>query len=94
MPATTRCWPPPPILGPVDPRLPLLLVAARDDTLSPPSGNEQIAGAHGSADVRVIDGIGHQIPIEDAHRTTQILTASISACFAQASRTGQPVLVP
>jgi 3-oxoadipate enol-lactonase len=73
--------------GPVDPRLPLLLVAGRDDTLSPPSVSEQIADAHGSADVRVIDGIGHQIPLEDARQTTAILTAFISACFAQASQT-------
>jgi 3-oxoadipate enol-lactonase len=72
--------------GPVDPRLPLLLVAGRDDTLSPPSLSEQIAGAHGSADFRVIDGIGHQIPLEDARRTTQILTTFVSA---RASRTGQ-----
>jgi len=79
--------------GPVDPRLPLLLVAARDDTLSPPPVSEQLAGAHGSADVRVIDGIGHQIPLEDARRTTEILSAFISACFAQASRAGQPALV-
>jgi hypothetical protein len=50
----------------------------------------QLAAAHGSADVRVIDGIGHQIPLEDARGTTQILTAFISACFARASRTGQP----
>jgi 3-oxoadipate enol-lactonase len=73
--------------GPVDPSLPLLLVAGRDDTLSPPSVSEQVAGAHGSADVRIIDSIGHQIPLEDARRTTQILTAFISACFARASRT-------
>ena len=79
--------------GPVDPRVPLLLVAGRDDPLSPPSVSERIASAHGSADVRVIDGIGHQIPLEDARRTTQTLTAFISACFAQASWTGQPVLV-
>jgi 3-oxoadipate enol-lactonase len=73
--------------GPVDPGLPLLLVAGRDDTLSPPSVSEQIAAAHGSADVRVIDGIGHQIPLEDARQTTQILTTFISAL---ASRTVQP----
>ena len=78
--------------GPVDPRVPLLLVAGRDDPLSPPSVSERIASAHGSADVRVIDGIGHQIPLEDARRTTQTLTAFISACFAQPSRTGQDSL--
>ena len=76
--------------GPVDPRLPLLLVAGRDDTLSPPSVSEQIAGAHGRADVRVIDSIGHQIPLENARQTTQVLTAFISACFARASQTGPP----
>ena len=67
-------------------RLPLLLVAGRDDTLSPPSVSEQIAGAHGSADVLVFDSIGHQIPLEDARQTTQVLTAFASACFARASR--------
>jgi 3-oxoadipate enol-lactonase len=66
------------------------LVAGRDDTLSPPSVSEQVAAAHGSADVRVIDSIGHQIPLEDARRTTQILTAFASACFTPASRTRQP----
>jgi 3-oxoadipate enol-lactonase len=73
--------------GPVDLRLPLLLVAGRDDTLSPPSVSERIAAAHGSADIRVIDGIGHQIPLEDARRTTQILTTFITTGRAQASRT-------
>ena len=76
--------------GPVHPRVPLLLIAGRDDTLSPPSVSEQIADAHGSADVRVIDSIGHQIPLEDARRTTQILAAFVSACFARASCTRQP----
>jgi 3-oxoadipate enol-lactonase len=76
--------------GPVDPRLPLLLVAGREDTLSPPSVSQQIAGAHGGADIQVIDGIGHQIPIEDASRTTQILASFISACFARPSWTGRP----
>jgi 3-oxoadipate enol-lactonase len=73
--------------GAVDPGLPLLLVAGRDDTLSPPSLSEQIARAHGSADLRVIDGIGHQIPLEDARQTTEILTTFISTL---ASRTGWP----
>jgi len=72
--------------GPVDPRLPLLLVAGRDDTLSPPSFSQQIAAAHGSADLRVIDAIGHQIPLEDARQTTTILTTFVSA---QASRARQ-----
>ena len=76
--------------GPVDPGLPLLLVAGRDDTLSPPAVSEQIAAAHGSADVRVIDGIGHQIPLENARRTTELLTAFVAACFARASVARQP----
>jgi 3-oxoadipate enol-lactonase len=75
--------------GPVDPRLPLLLVAGREDTLSPPSLSEQIAGAHGSADLRVIDGIGHQIPLEDARQTTQILTTFISAQASPAGKASQ-----
>jgi len=73
--------------GPVGPHLPLLLIAGRDDTLSPPSVSERIAVAHGSADVRVLDGVGHQIPLEDTSRTSQILTAFVAACFARASRT-------
>ena len=62
------------------------LRAGRDDTLNPPSVSEQVASAHGSADVRVIDGIGHQIPLEDARRTTRILTAFVAACFAPAKQ--------
>ena len=41
-------------------------------------------------DVRVIDGIGHQIPLEDARQTTQVLTPFASACFARASQTRPP----
>jgi 3-oxoadipate enol-lactonase len=65
--------------GPIDPSLPLLLVAGRDDTLSPPSVSDQIASAHGGADVQVIDDVGHWTPLEDARRTTELLTAFISA---------------
>jgi 3-oxoadipate enol-lactonase len=73
--------------GPVDPSLPLLLVAGRDDTLSPPSVSDQIAAGHGSAEVQVIDHIGHWTPLEDARRTTELLTAFISA------RSGGPAVV-
>ncbi|HUN36936.1 MAG TPA: alpha/beta hydrolase [Trebonia sp.] len=71
--------------GPVDPRLPLLLIAGREDTLSPPAVSEGIARAHGRADVRVIEGIGHQIPLEDARAVTAILTAFVATCSAQAT---------
>jgi 3-oxoadipate enol-lactonase len=72
--------------GPVDPRPPLLLVAGRDEMLSPPSVSEQVARAHGSADVRIIDSIGHQIPLEDVRRTTRILTEFVAARFARAKQ--------
>jgi 3-oxoadipate enol-lactonase len=79
--------------GPVDPGLPLLLVAGRDDTLSPPSVSDQIAAAHGGADVQVIDDIGHWTPLEDARRTTELLAAFIAACSGRAEqvrRTQEP----
>jgi 3-oxoadipate enol-lactonase len=66
--------------GPVDPGLPLLVVAGRDDTLSPPAVSEQIAGPHRGTAVQFIDDVGHWIPLEDARRTTELLTAFISAC--------------
>jgi hypothetical protein len=54
------------------------------------AASEQIAVVHGHAEVRVIGGNGHWIPLKGARQTTQILTAFISACFTGASRTGQP----
>lgn len=69
--------------GPVDPCLPLLLIAGRDDELSPPSLSDQIAGSHGGADVQVIDEAGHWIPLEAARRTTELLTTFASGCAAK-----------
>lgn len=76
--------------GPVDPALPLLLVAGRDDALSPPSVGEEIAAAHGGAEIQVIEGVGHLAPVEASGRTTELLTAFISACFTPAGRAGDP----
>jgi 3-oxoadipate enol-lactonase len=64
--------------GPVSPGLPLMLVAGRDDTLSPHRIADEIAGAHGGAEVEIIDHIGHWIPLEAARRTTELLSAFIS----------------
>jgi 3-oxoadipate enol-lactonase len=61
--------------GPISGGLPLLLVAGRDDLLSPPSIASQLADAHGGAEVQVIDDIGHSIPLEAARRTTELLSA-------------------
>jgi 3-oxoadipate enol-lactonase len=66
--------------GPIDPDLPLLVVAGSDDALSPPSISSEIAAAHGRAKVHIIDHIGHWVPLEDARRTTELLTAFIPAC--------------
>jgi 3-oxoadipate enol-lactonase len=65
--------------GPVDPDLPLLLIAGADDALSPPSVSHEVATAHGGAEVQIIDHVGHWISLEDARRTTEVLTAFIAA---------------
>lgn len=62
--------------GPISPALPLLVVAGRDDLLSPLSAAYQIA--HDDTEVQVIDDVGHWIPLEDARRTTELLSAFIS----------------
>jgi 3-oxoadipate enol-lactonase len=60
--------------GPIDPALPLLLIAGRDDTLSPLSVSDEIAAAHGGADVQVIEDVGHMVPLEAPGQTTALLT--------------------
>jgi 3-oxoadipate enol-lactonase len=61
--------------GPVDPRLPLLLIAGGDDVLSPPAVSQKIAAAHPGATVHVLEHVGHWIPLEAARRTSDLLTA-------------------
>ena len=59
--------------GPVDPGLPLLLITGSDDKTGPPEVSQAIAGAHGSATVAVIDGIGHWTALEAARDVTDHL---------------------
>jgi pimeloyl-ACP methyl ester carboxylesterase len=59
--------------GPVDPRLPLLLITGSDDKTGPPEVSHAIAAAHGSATVAVIDGIGHWTALEAARDVTDHL---------------------
>ena len=53
--------------------LPLLLVAGSDDKVGPPAVSEQLAAAHGSAELQVIDGIGHWTALEAASDVTDLL---------------------
>jgi pimeloyl-ACP methyl ester carboxylesterase len=59
--------------GPVARDLPLLLVTGSDDKVGPPSVSLQLAEAHGSAAVEVIDGIGHWTAVEAAPDVTNLL---------------------
>jgi pimeloyl-ACP methyl ester carboxylesterase len=59
--------------GPVHPDLPLLLITGSDDKTGPPEVSQAIAGAHGSATVVVIDGIGHWTALEAAADVTDHL---------------------
>lgn len=59
--------------GPVDPRLPLLLITGSDDKTGPPEVSQAIAATHGSATVAVIDGIGHWTALEAARDVTDHL---------------------
>ena len=59
--------------GPVAPDLPLLLVTGSDDKSAPPAVSQALAGAHGSASLTVIDGIGHWTALEAAREVTDQL---------------------
>ncbi|MER7558954.1 alpha/beta hydrolase [Nocardioides sp. NPDC126508] len=53
--------------------LPLLLVTGSDDKVGPPAVSEQLAAEHGSAELQVIDGIGHWTALEAASDVTDLL---------------------
>jgi 3-oxoadipate enol-lactonase len=59
--------------GPVPPGLPLLLITGSDDKTAPPAVSQALAGAHGSAAVTIIDGIGHWTALEAARDVTDDL---------------------
>jgi 3-oxoadipate enol-lactonase len=59
--------------GPVDPKLPLLLVTGSDDKVGPPEASQELATAHGSATVEILPGVGHWTAIEAARATTDLL---------------------
>jgi 3-oxoadipate enol-lactonase len=59
--------------GPVDPKLPLLLVTGSDDKVGPPEASQELATAHGSATVEILPGVGHWTALEAARATTDLL---------------------
>ncbi|WP_433290036.1 alpha/beta fold hydrolase [Pseudonocardia sp. CA-142604] len=59
--------------GPIDPKLPLLLVTGSDDKVGPPEASQELATAHGSATVEILPGVGHWTALEAARATTDLL---------------------
>jgi pimeloyl-ACP methyl ester carboxylesterase len=59
--------------GPIDPKLPLLLVTGSDDKVGPPEASTELADAHGDAVVEIIPGIGHWTALEAAGPVTELL---------------------
>jgi 3-oxoadipate enol-lactonase len=59
--------------GPIDPKLPLLLVTGSDDKVGPPEASTELADAHGNAVVEIIPGIGHWTALEAAGPVTELL---------------------
>ncbi|MDX6296497.1 MAG: hypothetical protein QOI51_354 [Nocardioidaceae bacterium] len=59
--------------GPIDPKLPLLLVTGSDDKVGPPEASTELADAHGNAVVEIIPGIGHWTALEAAGPVTEQL---------------------
>jgi 3-oxoadipate enol-lactonase len=59
--------------GPIDPKLPLLLVTGSDDKVGPPDASTELADAHGNAVVEIIPGIGHWTALEAAGPVTEQL---------------------
>jgi pimeloyl-ACP methyl ester carboxylesterase len=59
--------------GPIDPKLPLLLVTGSDDKVGPPEASTELADAHGDAVVEIIPGIGHWTALEAAGPVTEQL---------------------
>src|SRR3954468_12574114 len=59
--------------GPIDSKLPLLLVTGSDDKTGPPEVSHALAQGHGSATVAIIDSIGHWTALEAAREVTDHL---------------------
>ena len=59
--------------GPIDPKLPLLLVTGSDDKVGPPEASTELADAHGNAVVEIVPGIGHWTALEAAGPVTEQL---------------------
>lgn len=59
--------------GPIDPKLPLLLITGSDDEVGPPEAGQELADAHGSAVVEIVAGIGHWTALEAAGPVTEQL---------------------
>lgn len=59
--------------GPIGTALPLLLVTGADDKVGPPQVSHDLAAAHGSAVVQILDGVGHWTALEAAADVTDQL---------------------
>jgi pimeloyl-ACP methyl ester carboxylesterase len=59
--------------GPVDPKLPLLLITGEDDKVGPPEASHELAESHGNAAVEILPGVGHWTALEAAHATNDHL---------------------
>jgi pimeloyl-ACP methyl ester carboxylesterase len=59
--------------GPIDSKLPLLLVTGSDDKVGPPEASQELATSHGSATVEILPGVGHWTALEAARATTDLL---------------------
>lgn len=59
--------------GPIDPKLPLLLVTGDADKVGPPQVSQALAEAHGGATVEILPGVGHWTALEAARPTTDHL---------------------
>jgi 3-oxoadipate enol-lactonase len=60
--------------GPIDPGLPLLLVTGDQDKVGPPEVSQQLAAAHGNAQLEIVPGVGHWTALEAAAAVTDQLT--------------------
>jgi 3-oxoadipate enol-lactonase len=59
--------------GPIDPKLPLLLITGAEDKVGPPDASSELAAAHGNATVEILPGVGHWTALEAARPVTDQL---------------------
>lgn len=59
--------------GPIDKKLPLLLITGEDDKVGPPEASHELARGHGDAAVEILPGVGHWTALEAARQTNDHL---------------------